>query len=599
MKSLIAFLRVAVHEMGSWCHASTVLDLKTIEHRVEHEGMSFLTITLPSFGKDLQKGLDRGYVAHDLWTGFRFRGGLPVFLRGFLELVFSPESGVLLDNPSVDAIKALHQITSMFAKVALPCSDERVRAAIDRYVECEQEVRTSDSRRSEVLNSEFHDVGRVLFSEIFTRIDMKVYEGELIPKHGPGATADRLRANAKYNQLEWTTRLDKYFPFGEFVLPNWRYWSVLDEVSFLEPGDERPVRVITVPKTLKTPRIIAVEPTCMQYTQQALLEMIVSEIEGDDFLSPLIGFADQIPNRELAREGSITRDLATLDLSEASDRVSNQLVRLLLRNHSNMAGAVDACRSRKADVPGHGVIRLAKFASMGSALCFPFEAMTFLTVIFLAISRDLNTPVTKSLLRKFSGRVRVYGDDIIVPVEHASSVSSMLEVFGLRVNGGKSFVNGKFRESCGGDYYDGHWITPVRVRELFPQSRKDAAAVVSTVSLRNQLFQAGFDRTVEWLDDLLERILVRFPEVYPTSAVLGRHTWDQPTAESMSSSLQIPLVTGYVVKSKLPVSKLEDWGALTKWFIKRGEDPFDDPDHLLRAGRPVAVDIKLRKASIR
>jgi hypothetical protein len=600
VKSLTAFLQVLVSEAGKRCHISTIRDCKTISDRVEHEGLSFLTIVLPSFGKDLQKGLDRGKIDHDLFLGFARTGGLPRFLGGFLDLVFDRGTGLLLSEPNLEAIRCLHQITSILAKVELPCSDARVARAKARYIECEQEVRLADQqlKLNPDLIQDFSHVSRIIFGEVFSNIDLMVYEGSLVPKHGPGATADRLRGNRKYDQHEWPTRLETYFPAGEFIIPNWRYAFHLDEVDFLEPGDERPVRVITVPKTLKTPRIIAVEPTAMQYAQQSLLGPIVEGIESDRLVSAFIGFTDQEPNRVLAHEGSLNGSLATLDLSEASDRVSNQHVLLLLQNHPHLRDAVQACRSRKADVDGK-VIRLAKFASMGSALCFPFEAIVFLTVIFVAISRELNRPMTKKLLREFQGQVRVYGDDIIVPVDMMECVTHMLSTFGLKVNVDKSFGTGKFRESCGGDYYAGLRITPVRIRREFPTSRKHVAEIVSTVALRNHLFQDGWQESVDWLDSLLGGVMQHYPEVHPSSPVLGRHTWDLPRAGKMCARLQVPLVKGYVVKSSLPVSKLDGIGALVKFFIKPGDLPVFAEDHLIRAGRPVSVDIKTRWASIR
>ena len=599
MKSLTAFLQMIVSEAGNRCDISTVRDVKTISDRVEHEGLSFLTITLPGFGKDLQKGLSRGFVAHDLFQGFSWKGGLPRFFGGFLELVFDAGTGQLLDVPNIEAIRCLHQITSMLGKVELPCSDARVAHAKDRYLKCEQEVRLADKELDPAIREAFAKVSIVLFGQLFSDIDLAIYEGRLVPKHGPGATADGIRGNAKFNQTEWTHRLEEYFPAGEFILPSWKYFSDLDGVDFLEPGEERPVRVITVPKTLKTPRIIAIEPTAMQYAQQSLMAPIVEGIESSDSLSPFIGFSDQEPNRALAREGSLTGKLATLDLSEASDRVSNQHVRLLLRHHPHLRGAVEACRSRKADVDGK-TIRLAKFASMGSALCFPFEAMVFTTIVFLAISKELNRPMTANLLKEMRGQVRIYGDDIIVPVDMMGPVSRMLEAFGLQVNTGKSFGTGKFRESCGGDYYDGVRITPVRVRRVFPTRLKHVAEIVSTVALRNLLFQEGWQESVDWLDRILEPILHgSYPEVYPSSPVLGRHTWSPPSVGKMCSKLQIPLVKGYVVSSRLPVSKLEGTGALVKFFIKPGDLPIHDEDHLIRAGRAVSVNIKSGWAPIR
>lgn len=599
MNSLMSLWKIMAEESAIRCHTSATMDINTVQGRVKHEGLSFLTITLPSYGKDFQKSLDQGIVAHDMFQGFSWHAGLPQFLGGFLELVFTRDSGVLLDDPDVDAILAIRQLTLMFNKVLLPCSDARERAAMSGYIQCEQEVKQNDSMMTPFDYEDFHRISRLLFAPMFSVLDRMVSNFELVPKHGPGATADRLRGNAKYRQRTWTDRLEQYFPCGEYMFPSVSHFAEhYDDVHFLEPGSEIPVKVISVPKTLKTPRIIAIEPTAMQYAQQALLEPMVELIESDSLLGSMIGFTDQEPNQLAAKQGSYNEPWATLDLSDASDRVSNQLVRTMLADHPHLQGAVDACRSRRADVPGHGVIRLAKFASMGSALCFPFEAMVFLTLAFLGIEQSLNTQFShRDELRRYVRGVRVYGDDIIVPVNMVSHVVDSLEHFGARVGASKSFWIGKFRESCGKEYYDGYDISIVRVRRVFPSTRGDVPEVISLVSLRNQLYKAGYWETVKWLDRKLERMLKHFPWVLDNSSVLGRHSFlGLYETQREDVNLQCPMVKGYVVSSRLPKDHLSDAGALLKYFLKRGSQPSADRRHLERSGRPRAVDIKPRWA---
>lgn len=593
MKSLIMLLSCVLADCGTRCHTSTTLDLKTVKSRIKHEGLSFLTITLSNFGKDFEKSLDQSATDPTLFAGFQLKGGLPLFLGGFLDLVFDRGTGRLLDIPSIDAISSIRQLTLMWSKIGIECTEKRTRAAINKYIQCEKEVKDNDAYRSESDDSDYRRIARVLYSGLLSSVDLLVYRGETRGKHGPGATADHLSGNGKYDNRTWTRRLDTYFPYGEYVLPSWRYHQQMECVNFLEPGAEIPVRVITVPKTLKTPRIIAIEPTHMQFVQQGLLEAIVSSIEKDDISSWLINFSSQIPNQQLARIGSVGLKLATLDLSEASDRVSNQLVRGLLANHPHLAAGVDACRSRKADVPGHGVIRLAKFASMGSALCFPFESMVFSIIVFLGIERVLNRHLSRSDVKSFRGQVRIYGDDIIVPVRFVSSVIGVLEDFGFRVNTNKSFWTGKFRESCGKDYYDGHDVTVTKVRTMIPTKRKHVPEIVSTVSLRNQLFLRDYVTAVAYLDTLLEG-LIPFPVVESTSSILGRLAHSPYVVEKWDRQLQRPLVRGVVVKADLPRSHLEGHAALMKFFLKRGDLPVFDRNHLERAGRPRFVDIKTR-----
>jgi hypothetical protein len=391
--------------------------------------------------------------------------------------------------------------------------------------------------------------------------------------------------------------LQEVFEESEYLFPSVSHFLESPPTELIEPGAEMPVRVITVPKTLKSPRIIAIEPAVMQYMQQAILRELVPLLErSDNLCSNFIGFTDQTPNQEMAREGSLTGELATLDLSEASDRVSNQLVRCLFSPFTWFSRGLDATRSRKADVPGHGVIRLAKFASMGSALCFPIEAMVFVTLVFYGIEKVLRRPLTNKDLLDFVGKVRVYGDDIIVPVDYVHSVVSTLQDFGLVVNENKSFWTGKFRESCGKEYYDGHDVSIVKVRHLLPSRRSDVPEIISTVSLRNQLNAACAWETVEYLDRHLERF-IPLPHVLPSSQGLGRHDLSGSyDTDRTCPNLQKPLVKAAVVVARPPVSSLDGPGALLKWFLNCGDEPLDK-DHLERYGRPDTVYIKYRWVS--
>lgn len=154
MKRLISLLQNVLEESGTWCRTSTTKDFETVLSRIEHEGLSFLTITLPAFGKDLEKALDQRHVGPSQFAAFRRRGELPAFLGGFLDLVFDRDTGVLrnIDNMTsseridhVVAIRCLRQITLMFGKLNDECSEKRTRAAINQYIVCEREVKEVDA----------------------------------------------------------------------------------------------------------------------------------------------------------------------------------------------------------------------------------------------------------------------------------------------------------------------------------------------------------------------------------------------------------------------------------------------------------------------
>lgn len=598
MKSLMLLLQNVLADASTWCRTSTTRDFKEVTSRFEHEGLSFLTITLPAYCSDFERSLDIGRVDPGSFPGFKRRGALPVFLQGLLDQVFDRSSGLLREQPSHDAIFFIRQITLMFKKIHLPCSQKRERNAFDGYVSCESDVQRFEETAQDDLIDRFGRISDLLWASALSELDRKVYSGELVPKHGPGATADRIFGNRKFELRTWTERLnDGFFPVEEFLIPNSGFYEELDAVDIREPEAEQPVRVISVPKTLKTPRIIAVEPACMQYAQQALLRILVSELESNSTLSGALGFTDQTPNQELARSGSIDGQLATIDLSEASDRVSNLLVKRMTKNYKSFAKALQACRSERADVPGHGVIPLSKFASMGSAVCFPIEAMVFLTIILCGYEQKLNRHLRKRDLKVILPKVRVYGDDIIVPVNIVHHVVSELSNFGLKVNAKKSFWTGKFRESCGRDYYDGHDVTVTYVRRMLPQQRGNASEVISAVSLSNQLFKAGLWNSVRFLDEYMDR-LASFPCVLETSPVIGRHSFMGHNATRICDKLHKPLVKGLVIRPTPRKSFLTGSGALLKFFLKVGREPYFDAKHLERYGRPESVDIKLRWASV-
>lgn len=201
----------------------------------------------------------------------------------------------------------------------------------------------------------------------------------------------------------------------------------------------------SVPKNYKTDRGICKEPDLNvvaqghfgRVIQRALVERVGIDIR------------DQTRNQRLAREASVSGDIATLDLSAASDSISLELVYELLP--LEWASALASARSDTCRLPSGEVVRLQKFSSMGNGFTFPLE-----TLIFWALctaSMDNGTAV-------------VYGDDIIVPTRDADGVIAVLEDCGFRINKEKSCVSPiiLFRESCGCDYFGGFDIRPHFVR---------------------------------------------------------------------------------------------------------------------------------------
>jgi hypothetical protein len=110
--------------------------------------------------------------------------------------------------------------------------------------------------------------------------------------------------------------------------------------------------------------------------------------------------------------------------------------------------------------------------------------------------------------------IDVYGDDIIIPVNYTDAVVDTLESYGLKVNIDKSFRFSQFRESCGGDFYDGVDVKPIYAREVPHDGprRWTASEVMSWVSTADQFYMAGKWHVAQVIRSMLESVLrLRIP----------------------------------------------------------------------------------------
>lgn len=583
-------------------------DLATVKSRYEERGMEFFTILLPRFGKDLERALEAGSIASDSFSGFSRRGGRlhdkrPAFLGDLFNRIFDTD-GTLLEQPDWKAIRSIRQISGFHGKLKELCSDAKIQEAYQQYIQTDQQISSAAATLRDF--DQFRDVSHVIWGRVIGRISAEVMT-DLVPKHGPGAVADKLTSNGKYSDLTWTERLNRYFPVEDYVIPGFSFFELLNDYPLYSPAQETPSRVIPVPKTMEKPRLIAAEPSYLQKVQQGVLTIMTKHL-GDH---PSIGWLDQTRNRKLALRSSIDRSLSTLDLSEASDRVSLRLVKDLLRFNEYFLGVTLAARSQSAELPTGERIHLRKFASMGSAMTFPIESMVFWTIVVMAVCRSRGEYLpSKQTLAGLLGDASVYGDDIIVPVHYTQSVVELLELFGLKVNRSKSFTNSHFRESCGAEFYDGHDVTIVRARKGIPANRQHVEELTSFVAMRNLYADAyGPTRFVEILDSHIEG-LIPFPVGTPETPALVKcskhdHLYDDPFLDNLAphgedefdkkgvykwqASLQRLLVRAVAPVYLKKEDGLDGYGALLKALTT----PFqEDRNHLKRAGRPVSATLK-------
>jgi len=315
-------------------------------------------------------------------------------------------------------------------------------------------------------------------------------------RHGPGAVAEQLRQHEKSCFPNWPAKLEYVFPFGAVGKP---IGSDRESPS----GFEEASRLICVPKTAKSPRIIAAEPVAHQWCQQMLRTFVSSRIK-DSFLRDFIDFNDQSKSGSLVLQASTDRKLATVDLSDASDRLSCWTVERVFRKNPSFLHALYAARTRltRDNISREpGFLSLRKFASQGAATTFPVQSLVFL-VIALACSVKGQPTITKIL--GLRNRVRVFGDDIILPAHGYEQLCEVMRLLQLKVNEEKSYITGHYRESCGVDGYRGHDVTPVKPKTLVADGPESAQAIIDT---SNNLFKRLYWRAAKaCVDQLPPRI---------------------------------------------------------------------------------------------
>lgn len=196
----------------------------------------------------------------------------------------------------------------------------------------------------------------------------------------------------------------------------------------------------TVSKNYLTDRTIGKQPVVNLFFQLGVGGIIRQSLKERASIDLDFG---HLEHSRLACEGSISNRIATIDLRNASNSLAIELVRLLL--DEEWFDLLDLLRSKYARIDGKWQ-KLEMFSAMGNGFTFELQSL-----IFWAVCRACGVITPK-----------VYGDDIIVPTEHAKDVVSVLAFFGFEINPDKTFIDGPFRESCGGNFFNGVDVTPIR-----------------------------------------------------------------------------------------------------------------------------------------
>lgn len=496
--------------------------------RFSAEGIKYLTVTLPSLRKAVDLSFSTGHI--EVPNSFKcVKGtGIPAFLSSHFRKIYD-ESGSLLPKPYVARIKHVRQILEAFYKLELPYSRDIESSTLENFVNNEEKVvsflNTSELWRTpddlKVISG-----AALLCRYVFQEFDPK----DIHPRHGPGSLATGEKGEEKwltsrlYNQIHQVFPYYKYFYHSTDMLGD-----LAGQYRSLERLPKGSSKIVLVPKDSRGPRIITMEPLEYMFLQQGLGRKIMQRLETSPLTRGRINFTDQKVNQELARKGSLTGEWATLDMKDASDLLSVDVVKLVFRLKPTILKCLLALRTTDTILPDKREVSLRKFAGMGSALCFPVESFIFwaLSVSALAHAKGIE-------LQDASALVYVYGDDIIVPTEYAEVVIHELSAVGLRVNTEKSYYTGVFRESCGADWYYSYDVTPTRFRKPFPESSDDGTGLAAWVSYANMFMAKGYHMLASSIFTDLEHIFGFIPYGIKTSPFPCKVVDDPNAAEILN-----------------------------------------------------------------
>lgn len=588
-------------------------DFARLSSAVDAHGVRFFLDTMPAWRKHFDKCLSSGRLTRSNLLHFscwKKEGTVPRLFRGLVLRVFDL-NGDLKPDPDIQAIRMIRQLLGVVRKLKVDCGPRARSDAVSEFIETDLSVREGDLNWNASHGFFAEDASALSFMELVgedwrrsessdappqgSRLSyehaLKIQQvadyisaslGTFNPedvrfRHGPGAVSDQSFGVYKYDFKNWSDRLESVFPAVEFACANYMAWldSPLYKSPEVESNIELPAKLGAVAKTIKTPRLIASEPTSSQWCQQAIRDFLYTRVASSD-VGHFVDFRRQELNGRLALEASYVGSHATIDLSSASDRVSCWHVERLFRRSPDLLEAMWATRSQwieqRISRNSPELYKLRKFSTMGNATTFPVQSLFFLAIALGTLLYVRNQKVSCRLIRSLGkAEVRVFGDDIIVPEDCAGAMVEALQAFNLKVNVDKTFLNGKFRESCGVDAYGGQDVTTVSVLDL--PLRAKPGSIVSSVDVHNNFVTTGWYETAAYIRKTVGRQGIQtIPVVAVGSGSFGWYrTYDveEPRLKlRMHPCLQVLQAYCYRVKPKDKRAPAEGGAALLQFFTE-------------------------------
>lgn len=400
----------------------------------------------------------------------------------------------------------LRQVTALRSKSDdIDLGIDRERVAWEKYCESELACRVVNRNLDIPLWKPFPEYEQIL---LFAR--RKIAEilgdcptlGELGCKFGPGANVScRSKTTARHKlsaPLGASLETRRSIPFLREAFP------VLFRDGLFELSEQvvlEDASLEFVPKNAKTDRTIEIQPLLNTFVQLGIGSFMKRRL-----VNAGINLYDQGINQNRARVASLTTGTATLDFSSASDRIARNLIRDLLPFEW-----FSLLEDWRCGTVRYKNLRFEteKFSAMGNGYTFELESVIFYALTW-ATFRAFDIPFRDS-------DITIFGDDLICPAAGLIPLGQTFEAVGFKLNSSKSFADGPFRESCGGDFLHG-----VNVRPCYIKSRLTQAALVT---LHNFFYRRGeYEVAATICDQIDGRFKLFGPDLYGDGHLLGDYT---------------------------------------------------------------------------
>jgi hypothetical protein len=364
-------------------------------------------------------------------------------------------------NSDIPAFKAEYQIHSVFKRFRfskdLYSDDELKELAITSFLDTQSRIRGIDLLSVDSLTTDVLNLARIYVADVLgpysdeqhrslCRFGKRASVG--IPSRSASEAARwELPLSGSQEQISW---FDSEMSQIDCVQDYWNSQRVVDpqRSTYQECSS---LALTLVPKTFKSLRAIMPNTTIGSYMSFGLGEIMRKRLKRKGYCLRSL----QETHRRLAREASVHQLNTTADLSSASDSISVQLVERLFP--ADWFRILDQSRIGTVALPNGDLCESLTFCTMGIGYTFPLQTLVFLSLL-KAIEAILNN-------RRINRRtISVYGDDMIYSSTMHPTVVHVFQQIGFVINIDKTFHEGPFRESCGGDYYHGVDVRPFQPR---------------------------------------------------------------------------------------------------------------------------------------